>query len=72
MNGFAPFAYAIDRTMEEARSALPDSPIRPDPPKRTLRLRTSVAIHRLADRIDPSRVTAPTRHGTPGMAGAGR
>lgn len=70
MNGFVPFLDARSRTDEEARSALPDSPVQPDHPESELRLRISLAIHRLADRVDP--MPASTRPGTPGMAGTGR
>jgi hypothetical protein len=70
MNGFDAYLAAQNRTANAANSALPDSPVVPDRPKRDPRLRISLAIRRLADRIDPMPVPTPPH--TPGMAGNGR
>lgn len=70
MDGFTTLLAARDHTKDVAHSARADSPIVPDTPRRNLRLRASMAIRRLADRIDP--LPTPTRPGTPDMAGTGR
>jgi hypothetical protein len=45
----------VERTREASRSALPDAPVVPDrqPSPAVLRIRTSLALHQLADWIGP-------------------
>ena len=55
---------ALRQTSDLARSARPDPPVRHDldTPERPLRRRTAVALHRLADRLEPvPTVSAGTR-----------
>jgi hypothetical protein len=72
MDGFNAFLAAQSRTASVADSARPDSPIVPDRPRHDLRLRISMAIRRLADRIDPGPPPTRTRRGVPGMADGAR
>jgi hypothetical protein len=61
------FTVEIARVVsEEARSALPDAPVRPEPirsqtPTRLdlVRLRFGLALRRLADRVEPALRPAP-------------
>jgi hypothetical protein len=70
MDGFTTFLAAREYTKDVAHSARAGSPIVPDAPRRDLRLSISMAIRRLADRIDP--MPTPARPGGAGMAGTGR
>jgi hypothetical protein len=48
---------ATQQARELARSALPDAPVRRQPERaaaRPLRRRTALALHRLADRLEPA------------------
>jgi hypothetical protein len=51
-------------TQDLATSALPDAPVVPDPrraPRRPVRRIAALALHRLADRVDPApRLSADT------------
>jgi hypothetical protein len=51
--GFA--ILAVQRTHDLAHSAMPDAPVlrEPEVPDRPLRRRLAVALHRLADRLEP-------------------
>jgi hypothetical protein len=46
---------AVLRTHDFAHSAMPDAPVllEPESPDRPLRRRLAVALHRLADRLEP-------------------
>lgn len=55
MYDLIPYLDARDRTTSAARSALPDSPVRPDPPRRSrLRHGLSTALYRLASWLEPA------------------
>jgi hypothetical protein len=54
MHDVVAYATAQRQTADEARSALPNSPIRPDRHRRELRREVSVTLRRLADRLEPS------------------
>ena len=64
---FDPMAgqMAVQQTRDLAHSALPDASVHPDPqPVATGRMRrmAAVALHRLADRLEPApRLSAGTR-----------
>jgi hypothetical protein len=47
---------AIDGTIGEARSALPDAPVVPDgePRRPAVRLALASLLHRVADRLEPT------------------
>jgi hypothetical protein len=54
MIDFVAYSTARQRTADEARAALPNSPVRPDRRGTPLRRRASVALRRLADRLEPA------------------
>lgn len=61
MIGFIVYSIARQRTADEARAALPTSPVRPDHRTTSPRQRASVTLRRIADRLESaSNRTAPT------------
>jgi hypothetical protein len=54
MIDFVAYSTARQRTADEARAALPNAPVRSDRGGTPLRRRASVALRRLADRLEPA------------------
>jgi hypothetical protein len=59
MTDYVAYTTAQRQTADEAYSALPNSPIRPDRHRVPLRHRASVALRRLADRLEPAPASVP-------------
>ena len=51
-------ATAVRLIADEPRSALPNSPIRPDRRRNSVRREVSVTLRRLADRLEPALTSA--------------
>jgi hypothetical protein len=57
---------AVQRTHEQARSALPDAPVVPEPPHRqapATRKAMAALLRRVADRLNPVPLTARPEQG---------
>ncbi|SBT41418.1 hypothetical protein [Micromonospora narathiwatensis] len=58
------FVLAVDAVTRHVNSARPDAPVRPDRPRTPrlapTRLAAASALRRLADRMEPRPVSAPT------------
>lgn len=53
MLDFTIYQSAKQHMEKHANEALPTSPVRPDAHRRTFRHRVSIALHRLAEQLDP-------------------